>query len=86
MTDIPTRYIVGRTKADHAFRALEEYKDELIKGMNSDSVIAFRDVDQEFVYLRGSDIDILYISSLEGREKLDRFIKMLDDEEDPDWK
>ncbi len=82
----PLDYVVGFTKAGTRFRGLSEQLPRIVKAMEEDDVICIIDIDDEEVFLRGSDIDILYVSTLQGRDRMGEFTKMLEDEGDPEWK
>lgn len=69
------------------FRARIEERDRLIAAMDSgsDQTTFFTDVDGEYVYVRGKDIEVAFVSSIEGRKLMIEFVAMLDDEEEPTW-
>ncbi|KKM21674.1 hypothetical protein LCGC14_1633040 [marine sediment metagenome] len=81
----PTSYVTGYTKTGTRFQGRLEQLPTLVKAMEKEGVICVIDVDNEEVFLRGTDIDILYVSTLEGRNRMGEFSKMLDDEEPKEW-
>jgi len=81
----PTSYVTGYTKRGNAFQGRLEQLPMIVKAMEKEGVICVIDVDNEEVFLRGTDIDILYVSTPEGRNRIGEFSKMLDDEEPKEW-
>lgn len=86
MREITNRFLSVYTPT-RVVRALAEYEDYLVQAMDGppEKCLSFRDIDGEYIYIRAEDIEMVLVSTAEGRKKLDTFFKIMDEEGPNEW-